>query len=146
MNKAMGNDVPKNLWSKLQKEKEVSFEGVTYYSNMVLGDERKGIKISYITDSRPLDSMIPFIYKSDLFICEGTYGNDKDREKAIKKRHMIFREAATLAFRGKVSELLLTHFSPSVNDPYEFLDNAREVFPNVIIGEDRIIKSLDFEN
>lgn len=146
VNKAIGNDVPKKLWNKLQKEKEVTFEGVTYYSNMVLGDERRGIKISYITDSRPLNTMSPFIYESDLFICEGTYGRDEDKVKAIKNKHMTFREAATLAYRGKVSELLLTHFSPSINDPYEFLDNAREVFPNVIIGEDRIIKSLYFEN
>ena len=53
--------------------------------------------------------MTEFIKESDLFICEGTYGDDKDIEKAIKNKHMTFRESSNLAEKGNVKKLLLTH-------------------------------------
>ncbi|MDY2631151.1 MAG: ribonuclease Z [Clostridium sp.] len=144
IDKAIEMKVPKVLWSKLQKEEVVNFEGITYDSSMVLGDERNGIKLSYITDTRPDEKIINLIADSDLFICEGTYGSDADIHKAIKNKHMTFKEAATLAKLGKVNELLLTHFSPAMIDPSEFIENATSIFTNTIIGEDGMEKSLKF--
>ena len=111
---------------------------------MVLGDERKGIKISFVTDTRPSSEIVEFIKESDLFICEGTYGSDDDLEKAIKNKHMTFREASNLAKDGMVKELLLTHFSPAMVDPEIYLDNARENFSNTTLGKDRMIKIINF--
>lgn len=144
IDKAIEMKVPKVLWSKLQKEEVVNFEGITYDSSMVLGDERNGIKLSYITDTRPDEKIINLIADSDLFICEGTYGSDADIHKAIKNKHMTFKEAATLAKLGKVNELLLTHFSPAMIDSSEFIENATSIFTNTIIGEDGMEKSLKF--
>ncbi|MGL5417604.1 MAG: ribonuclease Z [Clostridium sp.] len=141
--KAIDNKIPKILWSKLQRENLVFHEGKTFYKEMVLGEKRKGIKISFITDSRPVDNMIDFIEESDLFICEGTYGSDEDIEKAIKNKHMTFREAGALAKKGNVEELLLTHFSPAMSEPKEYIENTE--FENTIIGEDRLIKILSFK-
>lgn len=142
--KAEENKVPKLLWSRLQKEETIVYEEDTYTSDLVLGEERQGIKISLITDTRPLTLMPGFIKDSNLFICEGTYGDDNDREKAVKYKHMTFREAAALAKEGEVHELLLTHFSPSMMEPKIYLENAVEVFQNTTIGEDRIIKKISF--
>jgi len=141
---AMTNNVPKILWNKLQKGENIIHEGREYEPNMVLGKERRGIKFSLITDTRPMDEITDFIKESDLFICEGTYGEDRDIEKAIKNKHMTFSEAAELARKGKVKELLLTHFSPAMNNPQEFIENARRIFENTILGEDRITKTLAF--
>ena len=140
----MRNKVPKNLWSLLQKEEIAKENNIVYTKDMVLGDIRKGIKISYITDSRPIESIIRFISDSDLFICEGTYGSDEDRDKAIKNKHMTFAEAATLAKEGMVKELLLTHFSPSLLQPSMYLNNATNIFNNTVIAHDRIIKTIKF--
>lgn len=142
--KAIANNVPKELWSKLQKEEKVVVDNKIYDSSLVLGDERRGIKLSFITDSRPSDSIPDFIKESDLFICEGTYGDDGDIDKAIKNKHMTFSEAATLAKKGDVKELLLTHFSPALLNPNEFLDNASNIFEDTILGVDRIIKTLNY--
>lgn len=141
--KAIENNIPKVLWSKLQREEIVFYEGNTYYKDMVLGKERRGIKISLITDSRPMEEIIKFIKDSDLFICEGTYGSDEDIEKAIKNKHMTFREAGALAKEGNVDELLLTHFSPAMMEPKEYIENTE--FENTIIGEDRLVKTLSFK-
>lgn len=143
--KAVKNNVPKTLWSKLQKNNEVEFEGIKYSRDMVLGESRKGIKVSYTTDTRPIATIPSFIKDSDLFICEGTYGSEDDIHKAIKNKHMTFKEASNLAKDGDVKELLLTHFSPAMNKSDEFIHNARVVFENSYVGSDGEERTLNFE-
>ncbi|MBQ3421336.1 MAG: ribonuclease Z, partial [Romboutsia sp.] len=144
--KASKNNVPKILWQKLQEGKNILYNDIEYYPDMVLGDDRKGIKLSFITDTRPIDSIPEFIKNSDLFICESMYGDDMDLSKAIKNKHMTFRESATLAKLGNVKRLLLTHFSPSLENPSIYLENATSVFENTIIGQDRLEINLNFED
>lgn len=143
--KANKNNVPKILWNKLQKNKTLEFEGKLYTPEMVLGEERSGIKLSYITDTRPIDGISEFVKGSDLFICEGTYGSDEDIEKAIKNKHMTFRESATLAKEGGCNELLLTHFSPALGNPEDYIENARGIFENTSLAYDGLIVSLNFK-
>ncbi|WP_286315206.1 ribonuclease Z [Romboutsia ilealis] len=144
--KAIQNNVPKLLWQKLQSGKNIIFENIEYSPDMVLGDNRKGVKISFITDTRPIFSIPKFINNSDLFICEAMYGDDLDISKAVKNKHMTFREAANLAILGNVKALLLTHFSPSLEDPNLYIKNATDVFENTIVGKDRYSVNLNFEN
>ena len=144
--KANLNNVPTILWQKLQSGKSITMDGLEYKPEMVLGDDRKGIKVSFITDTRPIFSIPEFIKDSDLFICEAMYGDDMDISKAVKNNHMTFREAANLARLGNVKKLLLTHFSPSLENPQEFIENATSVFENTILGEDRLEFNLTFED
>lgn len=146
LEKALRNNIPKMLWSRLQRGEMVEYEGAQYAPDMVLGDERKGIKLSYITDTRPMAPIPEFIQGSNLLVCEGTYGDDEDWEKAVKNKHMTFREAAQLAREGKVKKLLLTHFSPVMQQPERYAQNAAEVFPNVVVGQDRYTESLIFQD
>ena len=144
--KANLNKVPKILWQKLQEGRSIEYEGKLYTPNMVLGNDRKGIKISFITDTRPIFTIPEFIKNSDLFVCEAMYGDDLDISKAVKNKHMTFREAANLANLGNVKQLLLTHFSPSLENPYDYIENATSVFNNTIIGEDRLELHLNFDD
>ena len=144
--KALKNNVPKELWNRLQNSNEIFYNNRTYTSDMVLGDDRKGIKISFVTDTRPLFTIPDFIKDSDLFVCEAMYGDDMDISKAMKNKHMTFTEAANLARLGQVKKLLLTHFSPSLENPHEYLGNATRIFENTIIGEDRLSLSLNYKD
>lgn len=141
---AMANNVPKAFWSILQRGETVTDKGIIYEPSMVLGSERTGIKVSLVTDTRPVETIPNFIKESNLFICEGTYGDDKDLDKAIKNKHMTFSEAAQLAYKGNVHELLLTHFSPSICEPELFKQNAIRIFKKTIIGTDGITKSIKY--
>ena len=143
--KAILNNVPKELWSRLQNGEIIVNESGRYEPNMVLGEERRGIKLSYMTDTRPIDTIPNFINESDLFVCEGTYSDSEDLEKAIKNKHMTFEEAANLAYKGKVNQLLLTHFSTAMDEPELYSKNAQDVFSNTIIGYDGLIKTLGFK-
>jgi len=145
LEKANELGLPKEYWSILQRNEDVEYKGTVYTSDMVLGESRKGFKISYCTDSRPTENLPKFIENSDLFICEGIYGDDDKLSKAIEHRHMLFSEAATLAKKGNVNELWLTHYSPSLLEPEEFINFAKNVFDNVHCGYDRKTTSFKFD-
>lgn len=142
--KAQQNNVPRKYWNMLQKGMTIMDNDINYTPDMVLGDDRKGIKISMVTDTRPLDTIPEFIKDADLFICEAMYGDEMDISKAIKNKHMLFREAASLAVMGNAKQLLLTHFSPSIEEPDVFENNAKSVFENTIIGYDRFSTQIKY--
>ena len=143
--KALKNNVPQRMWSVLQKQSEAEYEGKLYTSDMVLGRNRRGLSVSYCTDTRPVEALPDFIKGSDLFVCEGMYGEEEKLEKAKEYKHMIFSEAAGLALAGEVSELWLTHFSPAMPFPEAYINNARSIFPNTKPGKDRKSVTLRFD-
>ena len=92
--RAKAQNIPLQYWNPLQKGETITTEeGVTYTPDMVLGPERKGIKLTYTTDTRPVKSIAEHARPSDLFICEGMYGEEEKEQKAKAYKHMTFREA-----------------------------------------------------
>jgi len=144
--KAKRQEIPVQLWGRLQKGESVEAEGRLYTPDMVLGPKRKGIKVSYVTDTRPTTALPQFIAGSDLFICEGLYGDDEEQPQAAKHAHMVFSEAAALAKAGNVKELWLTHYSPAMPDPEQYLENATRIFSNSKAGFDRMTATILFAN
>lgn len=142
--KARELNIPQNYWKALQKGDSITLDGRTISPEDVLGEPRRGIKLCYCTDTRPVSDLQAFIDKSDLFICEGMYGDDENLPKAMDKKHMTFTEAAELAREGNVEELWLTHYSPSLTNPEEYLENSLKVFPNTLSGSDLMKKTLNF--
>lgn len=144
--KAKNNQVPMPCWSPLQKQETYVYEGITYHQDMVLGAPRKGLKLTYCTDTRPTESITRNAKGSDLFICEGMYGEDGKEEKAKEYKHMTMYEAAKLAKEAQVRELWLTHYSPSLVYPEQFESKVRKIFPDTVISRDGKICELKFED
>lgn len=142
--KAQANQVPQRIWKKLQQGETVEYEGCTYTPDMVLGEARKGIKVSYSTDCRPIQQLEELVADSDLFICEGMYTDDEYLDQVKKHKHMLASEAAQVAKKADVKELWLTHFSPALPTSYINIDKVKQIFPNTIAGYDRITKTIDF--
>ena len=143
--RAKEQEIPLKYWNPLQKGQTIEADGVVYTPDMVLGPDRKGIKVTYTTDTRPTESILRNAKGSDLFICEGMYAEEEKLEKAKGYKHMMFREAATLARDAEVGEMWLTHFSPSLIRPDEYMDKVREIFPNSYPGKDGKSVELNFE-
>jgi len=143
---AVKRQIPKHYWSKLQKGETIATEeGLTYTPDMVMGAPRKGIKVVYCTDTLPTASIVENAKNADLFICEGMYGEKGKEAKAASYKHMTFYEAAKLAKDADVKALWLTHYSPSLNRPEEYMDEVRRIFPRAEAGKDRKSIELDFE-
>ena len=142
--RARGGGIPLKYWNRLQHGETVAENGRVYTPDLVLGPPRKGLSVSYLVDTRPLAGMASAVAGSDLLIAEGMFGRDK-AERAEKSMHMTMEEAARIAKDGEVKDLWLTHFSPSVPDPAEFISEARAIFPGAEAGEDGKKTTLFFE-
>ena len=148
IDKAKVNNVPLKYWNKLQHgitctDKET---GIVYNPSMVMGESRKGIKLTYLTDTRPCDNIYKFANDSDLFICEGMYGEDDKEQNAKKYLHMTMREACEIAVKINPKEMWLTHYSPSVVKPKIYENDLKKIFKNVKICKDGEKKELNFED
>lgn len=143
--RAKEQDIPQKYWNRLQKGEVQEVDGRVYTPQMVLGPPRKGIKVTYCTDTRPVDAIAVAAEQSDLFICEGMYAEPDKLEKARQYKHMTFYEAANLAKKARVQELWLTHFSPSLVKAERYMNDVRAIFANAHLGKDGKSVELDFE-
>ena len=119
---------------------------MTLVPEMVIGPARKGLKVTYCTDTRPTEGIVKHAEGADLFICEGMYGEPEKKAKAKENKHMTFYEAAELAKRAQVRKLWLTHYSPSLNRPEEYLPAAKKIFPETEVCRDGKTAELMFED
>ncbi len=145
LEKALELGIEKKYWNRLQKGETIQLKEMTLVPEMVLGPERKGLKVTYCTDTRPTQGIVKNAMNADLFICEGMYGEPDKKAKAKENRHMTFYEAAELAKRAQVERLWLTHYSPSLNRPEEFLPAVKKIFPAAETCRDGKTLELVFE-
>ena len=143
--RAKAQEIPIKCWNPLQKGETVTLDGKTYTPDMVLGPARKGLKVTYCTDTRPIPSISEHAKGSDLFICEGMYGEPEKQAKAKEFKHMTFYEAAKLAKDAEAAEMWLTHFSPSLVGPQRYMDEVQKIFPAAELGKDGRSVELLFE-
>ena len=136
--------LPKKYWGILQKEQTVEYEGVVYTPDQVLSEQRKGIKVVYTTDTRPVSYIRDHAEGADLLIAEGMYGDPEKQEKAEFNKHMTMQEAARIAAAAGVRELWFTHYSPSMPDPGIYLDDVKMIFAEAVTASDGEKKELSF--
>lgn len=137
--------IPMKLWSRLQKGETMEQDGRVYTPDMVMGEARKGLKVTYSTDTRPTDSILAHARGADLLILEGMYGEPDKIAKAKEHKHMTMYEAAKIAREAGVPELWLTHYSPSLARPEEFMGDVRKIFPGTVAAKDGRTVELRFE-
>lgn len=146
LEQAKQRNIPQKLWGRLQKGETILTEdGITYTPDMVLGPPRKGIKVTYCTDTRPLPIIAEQAKGADLFVCEGMYGEPEKQKKAKENKHMTFYEAAELAKEAQPEQMWLTHYSPSLTYPEQYKEQVRMIFPQTIIARDKRSVTLEFD-
>ena len=73
------------------------------------------------------------------------YGEDGKEAKAREYKHMTMYEAARLAREAGPKQMWLTHYSPSLTRPDEFIDKVREIFPGSKAARDGWTLELEFD-
>lgn len=146
LDKAMQLGIDRKYWNRLQKGETLELPEGIFTPDMVMGEARKGIKVTYCTDSRPTDGIVRNAKGADLFICEGMYGEPDKKEKAKEYKHMTFYEAAQMAKEAGVTKMWLTHYSPSLTKPEMYKKDVRAIFPDTYIAKDGRSEELGFED
>ncbi|GAC1497124.1 MAG: ribonuclease Z [Ktedonobacteraceae bacterium] len=142
--KARDLNLPVQLWSRLQRGETLTYEGKTITPEQVLGPARRGISFAYITDTRPTPALNTLAHDVDLLICESMYDDPADITLARANAHMLAEESAGIAKAAGAHRLVLTHFSPRINDTTHAEKAARRVFENSRAAKDGMVITLDF--
>ena len=123
------------LWHELQNDIEVKIGDKTIKPSDVMGEKRKGRKIGISGDTRPTQKLEEFFKDCDYMTFDSTY-SDTLRDKAKENYHSTAKEAAELAKRARVSNLILTHFSARYEDVEELVNEAKTSHDSVIAAKD----------
>jgi len=135
--------VPKKFFRTLHTGMPVRLDdGRIIDPQMVLDGLRNPIKICYCTDTSSNDTMVHLAKNADLFICEGMHGEREMQKKFKEKGHMLFHESAYIAKKACVKELWLTHYSPALRNPDDYVESAKEIFPCTNAAYDGMHKTL----
>ncbi|MCR5215759.1 MAG: ribonuclease Z [Lachnospiraceae bacterium] len=143
--RAKAQNIPLKFWNPLQKGETVEWEGKVFTPDMVLGESRKGLKVTYTTDTRPTERIVEAAKDADLFICEGMYGEADKKSKARANRHMMMTEAAEIGAKAQPKEMWLTHYSPAMMRPEQYVKELRQIFEPLKAAKDGWVKVLNFE-
>lgn len=139
---AKAKGIPQKLWGRLQKGECV--DGFTPAD--VLGAPRKGIRVLYSTDTRPVPAIEEFGQSADLLILEGMFGEHEKQARAGTSCHMMMQEAAQIAAKVNAKELWLTHYSPATPEPELFEAELKGIFANTVIAKDGQTVTLQFSD
>jgi ribonuclease Z len=95
----------------------------------------KPCSYAYCSDTAYNEDIISTISGTDLLYHEATFGNDNKSLAAITG-HSTATDAATIALKAKVNQLVIGHFSARYKETFELVAEARKTFPNTEAAAD----------
>ncbi len=95
-------------------------------------------KYAYCSDTMYYEKIIPIIEGIDLLYHEATFC-ECDAMRARQTKHSTARQAATIAQKAGVKKLLLGHFSARYPSTEKLLLEAKEIFPNTILSDEKTV-------
>ena len=124
-------------FGKLHNGEEVEVDGKIIKPEQVLGEPRKGIKLTYSGDTIPREEMIAFAKDSTLLIHESTFTLD-EAQNAVDHGHSTASDAGYVAKQSNSEKLIITHISTRYGESYSkiLLKEAKEVFENTELAYD----------
>jgi len=128
--------VPIDFFERIKDGEDFTDEqGNVYPNNLITDDPPPAKSYAFCTDTAYYEPIIPIIKNCDLLYHEATFMEDKAAD-AHAKFHSTAREAATVALKANVKKLVIGHFSARYKEVESLLQEAKEVFPDTILGQD----------
>jgi len=122
-------EIPVSFYSSLQAGLDyITPKGKRVPNADVTANPERGKKYAFCADTRYDENIIPHIYGADMIYHETTY-LDAMRDKAVERFHSTTKQAALIARKAMVRKLLIGHFSSKYPTLEQFLQEAKEVFP-----------------
>jgi ribonuclease Z len=124
-----------HLWNKIQNGEQIEYEGRTIRPDQILGVKRPGKKIGISGDTMPSQELEKFFDSCDYLVFDSTF-LDEIKEKAAETCHSTAKQAALLAKKANVKNLILTHFSARYKDEKKHFEEAKQIHDSVITSKD----------
>ena len=101
----------------------------------------KPFAYAYCSDTGYKPAICKWIAGADVLYHESTY-TEEFREAADRYQHATAKQAAKIAKKAGVKQLILGHFSARILDQSVFLHEAKKEFENVVIAKERTTYEL----
>ena len=100
----------------------------------VLGPVQKGLKLVVVGDTGRTDNLLEVCKDADALVIESTYLNE-EAEMAHEFSHLTAQQAAELAVKANIKQLILTHISRRYREK-DVLKEAQAIHPNAAVARD----------
>lgn len=102
-----------------------------------VSEARPGQRVAVIMDTGVCDAAVELAEDADLVVCEATFAT-ADASLARRYNHLTAADAGRIARDAGARRLVITHFSQRYPEVQVLLDEAREVFDDVVAAEDLV--------
>ncbi|MEQ1506997.1 MAG: ribonuclease Z [Myxococcota bacterium] len=100
-----------------------------------VSERTTGGAVAVVMDTRTCDGALALARDVDVLVIESTYLST-ERVEAAERGHLTARQAAEIGLAAGAKRIVLTHFSQRYPSVEPFVEEAREVHPNVVAAQD----------
>lgn len=135
--------IDKCYYQKIKNGKDITLDDGTIIPNDELTFDPIPTKsYAFCSDTMYDESIVPLIQNVDVLYHETTF-LESEADKALKTMHSTAKEAATIALKANVKQLMLGHYSTRYENIALFKEEAETIFPNVLLADDG--KTFEFD-
>lgn len=116
-------------------------DGTVIANSLLTKDPSPTRSYAHISDTAYIPDLASKIQGVDLLFHETTYLSE-DIDKAKERGHSTAAQAAQVALDAGAGQLLTGHYSSRYKDDNSFSEEAKTIFPNVIVGKEGLRISL----
>jgi ribonuclease Z len=129
-------DVPVALMKGIKNGGGFTLPNGTFVENSELAQPApKPRSYAFCSDTVYCEALVPLLKGVDLLYHEASFANS-DAEQAAPRGHSTAEQAATIAHKAEVGQLLLGHFSGRYKDLSVLHEEAKAVFSNTLLAEE----------
>ena len=134
-------DIHVAYYQKIKNGSDITLDNGTVVENKKLTFDPPPVKsYAFCSDTVYNEEIIPIIQNTDVLYHESTF-LESEAPLALKTLHSTAKEAANIALKANVKQLILGHYSTRYDGIQRFKEEAETVFPNVLLADD----GLSFE-
>lgn len=131
-------DIHTAYYQKIKGGGDVTLDNGTIIENEKLSfDPIPAMSYAFCSDTVYHEAIIPIIKDVDVLYHESTF-LESEAPLALKTLHSTAKEAAKIALKANVKHLVLGHYSTRYDGIERFKEEAAEIFPNVLLGDDGV--------
>jgi ribonuclease Z len=131
-------DIHIAYYQKIKNGGDITLDNGTVIENEKLSfDPVPPMSYAFCSDTVYNENIIPIIENADVLYHESTF-LESEAALAQKTLHSTAKEAARIAVKANVKHLVLGHYSTRYDGLERFKEEAEEIFPNVLLGDDGV--------
>ena len=136
MDAVLNYEIESCYYQKIKNGKDITLEDGRIIPNSELTfDPIPPKSYAFCSDTVYYEAVIPIIENVDVLYHESTF-LESEESLAQKTLHSTAKEAARIALKANVKQLILGHYSTRYESITLFKEEAETVFPEVLLAED----------